>query len=639
MKRIFSYYVFLIITFIFFSALLISSAANEMNQRKILALPMSYCGGPTGCVALQGDYAYIGEGTRVTTLDISNLNSPEEVGKSHILPGFVRSMEVRGNYAYAATSWDGLQVLNIANPKYPVSIASVRTPATPIDLDLSGEYAYVVAHWGGGMAVIDISHPAHPLKIKEVNLPGGNILSLAIAGDYAYVTDQEYGLFIIDISNPIQATHINTLDVPGSEFGIDVDMDRNLAYLGAQNLNILDITNPGNPSIISTFDVSPWNPTRTLMAAGNKVFIGHLLIDVYDSLNPYLLTEFSYTPRDAELWGDYAFIPRDVEIWGDYAFVANVDRGLHIFNIGNPSLPDEIGFHETEGPSGFQRGYNQGDIEKLNNYIYMTAGQKLHVIDVSMPRNPRTVSMQTHGGGPIELIGDYAYVGNSIYDISNLSDPIFLDRFGEDEWIVGLELEGNCLFSVDYNERRTNIRDISIPGSPRFISSIEGRVPVVQGNYAYALTEGDIQIYDITSINAPLRLGRCVCANVGFVNSTGVLNENFLYVLSDSGEGFYIVNVADPYHPTEESFQITPGFSQYISIKGGYLFLGDESKGVRVYDIITPSSPVEMGVFRTARAGSSMVGAFEGKIAYIGEEAGGLHILRLPSLKNSSSQW
>jgi hypothetical protein len=634
-KRIFSYYVFLIITFIFFSTLLISNVAKEMNQREILALHMSYYGGPTDCVALQGEYAYIGEGTRVTTLDISDLSHPKEVGKSPILPGFVRSIELRGQHAYAATSWDGLQVLNIANPKHPVNIASVRTHATPVDLDLAGEYAYVVAHWGGGMAVIDISHPAHPLKVKEVNLPGGNILSLAIAGDYAYVTDQEYGLFIIDISNPTLATHIDTLNFPGAEFGIDVDMDRNLAYLGAKDLNILNITNPASPRIISTFDLSLWNPTRTLLAADNKVFIGRLLIDVYDSLNPYLITDFSYTPRDVEFWGDYAFTPGDVEFWGDYAFIANLDRGLHIFNIGDPFFPDEIGFHETEGPSGFQRLNNQSDMEKVNDHIYMTAEQKLHVIDISMPRNPRTVSIQNHGGGPIELSGNYAYVGNSIYDIANLSDPIFLARFGEDEWIVGLELEGNYLFSVDSNERKTYIRDISIPGNPHVVSSIEGRVPVIQGDYAYALTEGEIQIYDITSINAPFCLGRCVCATVGFSNSTGVLNESFLYVLSDSGEGFYIVNVADPHHPTVESFQITPGFSQYITINGGYLFLGDESKGVRVYDIMTPASPVEKGVFRTARAGSSMVGAFERKIAYIGEEAGGLHILRLPTLVNS----
>jgi hypothetical protein len=63
---------------------------------------VGHIGGATRAVAIQGNYAYVGEGPRLTILDISNPASPTVVGNTSLLPDIVWGVCVAGGCAYVA---------------------------------------------------------------------------------------------------------------------------------------------------------------------------------------------------------------------------------------------------------------------------------------------------------------------------------------------------------------------------------------------------------------------------------------------------------------------------------------------------------------------------------------------------------
>jgi hypothetical protein len=73
-------------------------------------------------MAVQGSYAYIGEGSGLTILDISNPASPTTVGRTSPMPGILEDVAVSGDYAYVADGDGGLRVVDVSDPANPVEV-------------------------------------------------------------------------------------------------------------------------------------------------------------------------------------------------------------------------------------------------------------------------------------------------------------------------------------------------------------------------------------------------------------------------------------------------------------------------------------------------------------------------------------
>lgn len=63
-------------------------------------------GGRVNAAAVQGDYAYLGLGTRLVILNIVNPAMPEAVGQIP-MRDFVRGVVVSGDYVYVADGYGG----------------------------------------------------------------------------------------------------------------------------------------------------------------------------------------------------------------------------------------------------------------------------------------------------------------------------------------------------------------------------------------------------------------------------------------------------------------------------------------------------------------------------------------------------
>ena len=121
-------------------------------------------GGPIFAVDVQGQYAYVGIGPRLTVLDVSDPTRPAVVGQSNVLPYTVRDIHIAGHYAYVIVWYSGLRIIDISDPAIPIEVGAYQPPGFAEAVYVAGHYAYVAAQTAG-LRVIDVSDPAAPVEV------------------------------------------------------------------------------------------------------------------------------------------------------------------------------------------------------------------------------------------------------------------------------------------------------------------------------------------------------------------------------------------------------------------------------------------------------------------------------------------
>jgi hypothetical protein len=158
---------------------------------------VSQIGGGIQAVALNGSLAYIGEGARLTILNVANPAAPAQV--SYYDTGDnVRGVAVAGQYAYI-TDRNEVRILDVSNPAAPVQVGVHDDGIEGAnwwanDVAVVGRYLYVA--WGFGLRMLDVANPAAPVSVGFYDTTGvaGDV---AVAGNLAYVADGAGGLFIL----------------------------------------------------------------------------------------------------------------------------------------------------------------------------------------------------------------------------------------------------------------------------------------------------------------------------------------------------------------------------------------------------------------------------------------------------------
>lgn len=118
-------------------------------------------GGPAQALAISGNRACLGQGSRVQVLDLSQASSPQSLGESPILPGEVAALVVDGGHALLAAGSAGLLVIDVTDdPTQPREVSSLQTPGSAHAVTVSGKLAlvndgddglWVIEEAGGGV--------------------------------------------------------------------------------------------------------------------------------------------------------------------------------------------------------------------------------------------------------------------------------------------------------------------------------------------------------------------------------------------------------------------------------------------------------------------------------------------------------
>ncbi len=201
-------------------------------------------GGVNLAVAVQGAYAYVGEGPRVTVLDISNPASPMLVGKTPPFSDIVRDIGVAGDHVYVAAGASGLHVVDVSMPSDPTVVGTYDSPGQARGVAVVDAHAYIADELQG-MRVVDVSTPSAPKEVGAYETLGG-VWSLAIDEGIACVVGLGPYLRVVDVSTPSAPKEISAYETPSGPIHSLV-MAEGFVYGGGwdDGMVVVDVSTPG----------------------------------------------------------------------------------------------------------------------------------------------------------------------------------------------------------------------------------------------------------------------------------------------------------------------------------------------------------------------------------------------------------
>jgi hypothetical protein len=243
-------------------------------------------------VAISGNYAYVASqgclsgqpcpvksvGDSFAVTDVTNPASPSIVASIHnsSLPppwegtnalAHTTAVSISGNYAYVTAAYsERLTVVSIANPLSPKIVATIKDTTNlgfPVDVAVSGEYAYVADQVSPGrLTVLNVSDPTDPQVVASLaNSALNGAYRVRVRGDFAYVSASSANdVAVVDISNPLIPRLAATVG-SGADLNrtTGLDLDPSGAYLVASSPYLSNQTQ----SLYPPFTLEPGGPMMT----------------------------------------------------------------------------------------------------------------------------------------------------------------------------------------------------------------------------------------------------------------------------------------------------------------------------------------------------------------------------------------
>jgi hypothetical protein len=605
-------------------------------------------GGPTQAVAVAGNYAYVGVGSRLVVLDTSAPDAPREIGSSEPVGSSVEDVSIANHTAFVAAGGAGLYTIDISNPACPTIIGNYDTPGYAEGVTVADQYAYV-ADGPGGLRIVDIADPAKPTEMSAI-YSLNYVFNIVVKESYAYMAAAGAGLLVADVSDPVHPVEVSNYDTPGYAYGITASASAIYIADGWEGLQVLDVSNPKEPKNIWTSETPGW--AMDVVTNGDMLYMadasgGLRVLNVADKANPMELGSFQVANGHAA----------HVALGNNMVYVADIHLGIHIVDVSVPTQTHRVGLYSP-------MGYAQG-VAVANGYAYVAAlDYGFRVIDLADPAHPREVAAITTEDPAVSvaLSGTSAYVATTVSKSSKLEPRLFPVNISEPlhpkasptQAVMGASrnmfIQGTTLYhAVEWG---LLLLDISNPLAPREFSFLQttpdpsGKESatatgvVVAGNIAYlAVSGGGLYMIDVSDPRQPALLG---AFNEPAVLDSGkrplkvsdvVVSPPFAYILDV--DILRVVDVSDPKHlkglgslplPVDPFVGSTTGAARSLAIDGNKLYIADSAAGLLELDVTDPANPRLTAELRLPGL-ASWVFVEEGYV-YVADGASGLFIIR-----------
>jgi len=548
-------------------------------------------GGSLNAVAVQGNYAYVGEGDHLTILDVSDRTKPTFVGKTSALTNaLVSEVVVANGYAYVTAKDDSnLYIVDVHQVSKPTMVSSIF-----LEQPISG-YSRTF-----------------PLFIKS------NILYVGI--------DAKLALF--DLTNPtqpVQLALLNTNFNSSYTFFRGIVVSGTTAYMidSGDTLIIIDVSNPQAPSMISQFAVDNfYNSKGDIFVANNIVYVAMAYFSS-DSINcsgNFTIIDVTASAQPKKLAGISGCFD-SVQLFGNLAYVDST-----VFDVSDPTNPFKTG-ELDQAVGGLQlSGNTLYGISMFGHPRY--GGVNMHIpnslltIDLSTPTTPKIAgSYKPLHPETMQLVGNLAYVSNStdftVYDLTNLTNPTPLGVLtSTDELIADFHVFNKTAYLNKLNNY-CNTVDVSNPLSLTVLSSTcfiyNGQVRHVANNIAYLSGYNGVDyllyLFNVSTPSNPIQTGSYTVTGYTDVKAVQVTNNRaYVSVVSyPSDFAMLILDVSNPAAPTKLGEYKTSAVINQIRVVGNVAYLLQDDK-LRLVDIANPNNPVSLGVFAIEMPPSSWYG-------------------------------
>jgi len=532
-----------------------------------------------------------------------------------------RDVEISGNYLYIVGNNPGMVVIyDNSDPVNPVPISFVELDDDSYSrfLKVDGEYAFVI-QGDSGLKIIDVNPPESASLVQTVQFY--EAVDCEIAGGYAYIMEMYSGIRIIDIDPPEEAHIVNTID---AAWQTKIKVDGGYAYLGNRTtFRIVDIDPPEDASVVAEYSVDhiindSWvGDGLAILAFGE---FGIAILDVSDPTSPQEISTF------------LPDIPtsRILHVADGYLYAYGPSGNLQVIDIDPPESPETVAEYTIES--------EVKDVHASNGRLYLTSRRNFYIFDISGPGQLDLLSSVQAD----QFLYDFCVDGGYAYSIIANTDTIILDiEPPETAYIAGYVASASGAHDVQIidntcyaggNKKLTTL-DVTDPENPVITGTAfsDGYIFGVytDGSFAYVdVDAGEIlNVYEYQPSGVP-----------EFVNSIDLLTpfydpyipafervDNYLYVGTDT---FHVIDISSPDSPVIVGSIPDQGFYRWFCHQDQYLHTVSNSTFL-TYDISSPSTPEEINSVSlddnlltiALRDGYAYVGAFNDAGFY------GIHVI------------
>jgi len=569
-------------------------------------------GGTASALDVSGTTVYLGEGPRLVVIDVSDPESPIEVGRSEPLPSVILDIDVADGYVYVAADLYGLYIFSLEDPANPVAVGHLGTLDATQAVHVAGDIAYV-ADRGQGLSAVSVVDKTAPERIGWIDTPG-DAEGVVIVGDIAYVADRSGGLRLILAADPANLIELGAFETPSSAYHVAVD--GSTAYVsdseaGLYVLSVEDASEPVEQGFLSVsragavavagsiaYVASDWSRIVTVSVSdsGNPVEIGRTRIPdrvqslavsgglLYAAVTAAGLRVLSPTDEEAELTIvgllDTAMYAVGVALSGDTVYVTDLTDGVHAISVADPATPELVGFLDLP---------EAGPIDASGSRAVVCAYTTFVILDIANADDPAEIGRVglPETAAALALAGDYAYAvcpyaGLQVISLADPAAPEIVASLPLDGYAQAIDLVGELTYVGANGVRVVSIAD---PLQPKVIGTFSSddlaRSIRVTGDLLL-LAEGSIlRTFSVADPTAPVELGRYVFGLGPTLDLYGA------YAVAGIGwAGLRLVALADPANPAEAARLDTPHHPGAVIVSGDLVFAADQEGGLVVARVV-----------------------------------------------------
>ncbi|MBD3375399.1 T9SS type A sorting domain-containing protein [candidate division KSB1 bacterium] len=340
---------------------------------------------------------------------VYDIHSPtkQELLTIYDIPGIATNIHIHENLAIVADQSQGFFLFDINNPLYPQQIGKfIRSRGSDdvYEFAVRDSILYVTINTRG-LVAFDV-HDQKNLKIlgmQEIPISLGNFI---LHDSLALVASGRMGLYSVNVNDPKNMSIISSYDMEPVE---DIAIKENLIFTVSFNsgMRILDINDPFTLKEVGKYDqikkafrIKLNNNIAIVITLDNN---GIFLIDISNPGNPQIITSC-----------DVANSCYDIEIFNGMMFISTSSMGLLVYRIDHIT---DIAV-QTQSPISFSLEQNYPNPYNSTTTIRYTLNQsqkvRLSVFDI-LGRPVEYLVDEFQSKGTYEILYENRTLGSGIY--------------------------------------------------------------------------------------------------------------------------------------------------------------------------------------------------------------------------------
>lgn len=502
----------------------------------------------SACGIIRDNYLFLGCGNRIKIYTINENGLLSYISQSSTFTnGSVGAVQLSGNFLFYNSGYY-LEIINISDPYSPVFVGYCLIDGDATSIAVIDSYLYITSNgYSGDLKIVDFSDINNPVLINEYNSPGDISKSIIISEDKALFSYyfQNYGFQILDISNPEQPSLVYNYSSPSlPACTVDIALNNNNLYFSEYDAMLsFDITNCSSPILIDEF--FPIEPINLYTISNSQLFArvvgaGFISLDISD---PYNISQSAKYHSNNTI--------NSILVKDNIAYV------LQQYDIQVIDISD---IYEPEYIYNYQTNNEEYEIEIKENYLYTTGNySRIHIYDFSGSNNISYVG-ESNFNSKAFLLDNFGY--SQCGKVIDFTDPIdfeVISTFQAHEYSNNIAKFGNTIgisyyFCDDWNPNETGIQffEVTLPNQPQLLGS-----------------------YDIMSdSNKILSLD---------------IENNYIFYIDSCQDGLYSLNILNPQNPSiSDYYEISNPSEIFTTPTNAFISTLDE--GLLIFDISDPNN-------------------------------------------------